>query len=175
MSIYPHLETNSGTMWEYTKFWSSVICGKNSEESISLTLQLVRKLQLPQSAGRNTAPDWSVHLLIIGLLWPRMTPVCGVCLLCGTKLVHFGMPKLCKWDAEGVKVGVNYIAVLKLQMCTLSSTYTWFTIDIQYLYPKMNLAHIIIVNESNILMLQSTTFNQKSYKSEFCNNYMLLV
>lgn len=118
MSICPHLETNSGTMWEYTKFWSSVICGKNSEASISLTLQLVRKLQLPQSAGRNTAPDWSVHLLIIGLLWPRLTPVCSVC--------------LCKQDVEGVGVGVNYITALKLQMCTLPSTYTivcnWYSI-----------------------------------------------
>jgi len=132
MSIYSHRETNSGTMWEYTKFWSSVICGKNSEASISLTLQLVRKLQLPQSAGRNTTPNWSVHLLIIGLFWARMTPVCSVCLVCGTKLVQFGMPKLCKWDAEGVGVGVNYIAALKLQMCTVSSTYTmvcnWYSI-----------------------------------------------
>jgi hypothetical protein len=123
MSIYPHLETNSGTMWEHTKFWSSVICGKNSEASISLTLQLVRKLQLPQSAGRNTASDWSVHLLLIGLLWPRMTAVCSVCLACGTELVHYGMPKFCKWDAEGVGVDVNYITALNSQMCTLPSIY----------------------------------------------------
>ena len=154
MSIYPHLETNSGTMLVYTKFWSSVICGKNSEVSISLTLQLVCKLWSPQSGGRNTAPDWSVHPLVIGLFWPRMTAVCSVC---GTQLVHFSTPKLCKWDA-GVGVGVNYITALKSHKCVHYPALTeWFAIGIQYLYPKMNLAYIIINNnESNTLMLQST-------------------
>jgi hypothetical protein len=159
MSIYANLETNSGTVWEYTKFWSSVICGKNSKAKISLTLQLVHKLQLPQSVGRNTAPDWSVHPLVIGLLWPRMIAVCSVCLVCGTKMVHFSMPKLCKWDA-GVGVGVNYITALKSHMCKLPSTYrmvcNWYSILISPNECSLYNHHI---NESNTLKLQSTTFN----------------